>query len=278
MGLAVGWIRLGTQPRVIALALMACGAAGCSKEPARFNGDPPQATGTIAALIPPAPIPMGGGSADVATGAKPHIVAPQSRPAEISRPHGRPVPKAAVARTKEPPTAAKPAVKVVAPNLLPPKPPAPQALASTEPVPSPAVAPAGADPVKETDAAPSFHWPVRGQVIAGFGPQPDGRRNDGIDIAVPENTPIKAADDGVVIYSGDRLKSFGNLVLVRHGNDYVTAYAHAKEIRVKKGDAIKGGDVIGISGQTGSAAVPELHFEIRKGTAPVDPMRLLHGA
>jgi murein DD-endopeptidase MepM/ murein hydrolase activator NlpD len=82
----------------------------------------------------------------------------------------------------------------------------------------------------------------------------------------------------VVIYSGNQLKSFGNLVLVRHGNDYVTAYAHAKELRVKKGDTIKAGEVIGISGQTGSVAVPELHFEIRKGSTPVDPTRLLRGA
>jgi murein DD-endopeptidase MepM/ murein hydrolase activator NlpD len=280
MGLAIGWIHLGPQPRVIALALMACCAAGCSQEPARFNGDPPQATGTIAALIPPAPIPMGGAS-DGATGAKPRIVAPQSRPAEISRPYRAAVPQAAGARPKEPPTAAKPPVKLA--TLPVPKPPAPRSaapktLASSPPARSPAEAPAAVEPTQETDAAPSFHWPVRGQVIAGFGPKPDGQRNDGIDIAVPENTPIKAADDGVVIYSGNQLKSFGNLVLVRHSNDYVTAYAYAKEVRVKKGDTIKSGDVIGTSGQTGNAAAPEVHFEIRKGSTPVDPIRLLHGA
>jgi murein DD-endopeptidase MepM/ murein hydrolase activator NlpD len=115
------------------------------------------------------------------------------------------------------------------------------------------------------------------QVIAGFGPRPDGQRNDGINIAVPENTPIKAADDGVVAYSGNDLKSFGNLVLVRHANDYVTVYAHAKELRVKAGDQIKGGDLIGLSGQTGNVDTPQIHFEIRKGSTPVDPMQLLHG-
>jgi murein DD-endopeptidase MepM/ murein hydrolase activator NlpD len=94
---------------------------------------------------------------------------------------------------------------------------------------------------------------------------------------VPENTPIKAADDGVVAYSGNELKSFGNLVLVRHANDYVTVYAHAKELRVKAGDQIKGGDLIGLSGQTGNVDTPQIHFEIRKGSTPVDPMQLLHG-
>jgi murein DD-endopeptidase MepM/ murein hydrolase activator NlpD len=95
---------------------------------------------------------------------------------------------------------------------------------------------------------------------------------------VPENTPIKAADDGVVIYSGNELKSFGNLLLVRHSNNYITAYAHAKELRVKRGDTIKSGEIIGMSGQSGNTSTPEIHFEIRKGSTPVDPMQFLHGA
>ena len=93
---------------------------------------------------------------------------------------------------------------------------------------------------------------------------------------MPENTPIKAADDGVVAYSGNDLKSFGNLVLVRHANDYVTVYAHANELQVKAGDQIKSGDLIGLSGQTGDVDTPQIHFEIRKGSTPVDPMQLLH--
>ena len=83
---------------------------------------------------------------------------------------------------------------------------------------------------------------------------------------------------GRLLYSGNELKSFGNLVLVRHSNDYITAYAHAKELRVKRGDAIKSGEIIGMSGQTGTVDSPKFHFEIRKGSAPVDPMQLLHGA
>ena len=95
---------------------------------------------------------------------------------------------------------------------------------------------------------------------------------------MPENTPIKAAEDGVVAYAGSELKGYGNLILVRHPNGYVTAYAHAKELLVKRGDPIKRGEVIAKSGQTGNVDVPELHFEVRKGTAPVDPMPFLNGA
>ena len=119
---------------------------------------------------------------------------------------------------------------------------------------------------------------MRGRIIAGFGPKPNGQQNDGIDVAVPENTPIKAAEDGVVAYAGNELKGYGNLVLVKHPNGYVTAYAHAKELLVKRGDQIKRGEVIGKSGQSGNAEAPELHFEVRKGSAPVDPMQFLHGA
>jgi murein DD-endopeptidase MepM/ murein hydrolase activator NlpD len=129
-----------------------------------------------------------------------------------------------------------------------------------------------------TETAPGFRWPVRGRIIAGFGPKPNGQQNDGIDVAVPENTPIKAAEDGVVAYAGSELKGYGNLVLVRHPNGYVTAYAHAKELLVKRGDQIKRGDVIAKSGQSGNVDAPQLHFEVRKGSAPVDPMQFLNGA
>jgi murein DD-endopeptidase MepM/ murein hydrolase activator NlpD len=128
------------------------------------------------------------------------------------------------------------------------------------------------------ESAPSLRWPVHGRVIAAFGSKSNGQANDGIDVAVPENTPVKAADDGVVAYAGNELKGYGNLVLVRHPSGYVTAYAHAKELLVKKGDPIKRGQVIAKSGQTGNVEVPELHFEVRKGTAPIDPMQFLGGA
>ena len=114
--------------------------------------------------------------------------------------------------------------------------------------------------------------------IAGYGPKPNGQQNDGINLSVPEGTPVKAAEDGVVAYAGNELKGYGNLVLVRHSNGYVTAYAHASELLVKRGDPIKRGQVIAKSGQSGEVASPQLHFEIRKGSSPVDPLQFLNGA
>jgi murein DD-endopeptidase MepM/ murein hydrolase activator NlpD len=143
-------------------------------------------------------------------------------------------------------------------------------------------APAAETPVKATSEAtgalPTFRWPVRGKVITAYGAKANGKANDGINLAVPEGTPVKAAEDGVVAYSGNELKGYGNLVLVRHSNGYVTAYAHASELLVKRGDTIKRGQVIAKSGQSGEVGSPQLHFEIRKGSSPVDPLQFLNGA
>ena len=129
-----------------------------------------------------------------------------------------------------------------------------------------------------TGALPTFRWPVRGKVITSYGAKTNGKANDGINLAVPEGTPVKAAEDGVVAYSGNELKGYGNLVLVRHTNGYVTAYAHASELLVKRGDTIKRGQIIAKSGQSGEVGSPQLHFEIRKGSSPVDPLQFLNGA
>jgi murein DD-endopeptidase MepM/ murein hydrolase activator NlpD len=129
-----------------------------------------------------------------------------------------------------------------------------------------------------TGALPTFRWPVRGKVITTYGAKTNGKSNDGINLAVPEGTPVKAAEDGVVAYAGNELKGYGNLVLVRHSNGYVTAYAHASELLVKRGDPIKRGQVIAKSGQSGEVGSPQLHFEIRKGSSPVDPLQFLNGA
>ncbi|WP_338700875.1 LysM peptidoglycan-binding domain-containing M23 family metallopeptidase [Bradyrhizobium sp. 26S5] len=141
-----------------------------------------------------------------------------------------------------------------------------------------AEAPAATKSSEATGALPTFRWPVRGKVITAYGSKTNGKVNDGINVAVPEGTPVKAAEDGVVAYSGNELKGYGNLVLVRHSNGYVTAYAHASEILVKRGDTIKRGQVIAKSGQSGEAGSPQLHFEIRKGSSPVDPLQFLNGA
>ena len=132
--------------------------------------------------------------------------------------------------------------------------------------------------VEPAGAMPSFRWPVRGRIISGFGPKTSGQQNDGINIAVPEGTEVKAAEEGVVAYAGNELKGYGNLVLIRHPNGYVSAYAHASELMVKRGDTIRRGQTIARAGQSGNVTSPQLHFEIRKGSTPVDPTRYLGGA
>jgi len=150
--------------------------------------------------------------------------------------------------------------------------------AQANPAPEAAEATPAPKPAETTSALPTFRWPVRGKVITGYGAKTNGKSNDGINVAVPEGTPVKAAEDGVVAYSGNELKGYGNLILVRHANGYVTAYAHASELLVKRGDTIKRGQVIAKSGQSGEVGSPQLHFEIRKGSQPVDPLQFLNGA
>lgn len=119
-----------------------------------------------------------------------------------------------------------------------------------------------------------MRWPVRGRVIADYG-KGGSRSNDGIDIQVPEGTPVKAAENGVVIYAGDGLKEFGNTVLVRHENGLVTVYGHASALKVERGQKVKRGQEIALSGMSGSTDAPKLHFEVRKNSAPVDPASFL---
>jgi murein DD-endopeptidase MepM/ murein hydrolase activator NlpD len=119
-----------------------------------------------------------------------------------------------------------------------------------------------------------FRWPARGRVISGF----TGKGgNEGISIALPEGTPVKAAEGGVVAYSGSELKGYGNLILVRHDNGFVSAYANNGELLVKRGEKVKRGQLIAKSGQTGNVSSPQLHFELRKGATPVDPLQHLSG-
>ncbi len=122
---------------------------------------------------------------------------------------------------------------------------------------------------------PAMRWPVRGKVISAYGSKPNGLKNEGINIAVPEGTSIRAAENGVVAYAGNELKGYGNLVLIRHDGGWVTAYAHAKELLVKRGDTVRRGDIIAKAGQTGSVSSPQLHFEVRKGATAMDPVKYL---
>ncbi|MCQ0987457.1 peptidoglycan DD-metalloendopeptidase family protein [Jiella marina] len=120
-----------------------------------------------------------------------------------------------------------------------------------------------------------FRWPVQGRVLKRFGEKVDGRRNDGLNISVPRGTPVKAAENGVVIYSGNGLKEFGNTILVKHDNGLVTVYGHADTLLVDKGATVRRGQEIAKSGMSGDTDVPILHFEVRKNSAPVDPTKYL---
>jgi murein DD-endopeptidase MepM/ murein hydrolase activator NlpD len=134
---------------------------------------------------------------------------------------------------------------------------------------SPAAAPA------ITAAEPSsgrFRWPARGRVIAAYGRRPDGTHNDGINLALPQGAEIHATEGGKVAYAGNELKGYGNLVLIRHDNGWVSAYAHNEELLVKRDDVVRRGQVIAKAGKTGTVDQPQLHFELRQGSKPVDPL------
>jgi murein DD-endopeptidase MepM/ murein hydrolase activator NlpD len=156
-----------------------------------------------------------------------------------------------------------PMIKKPAPLALPKSPDAESATVATSETP--------------VDANPqlALRWPLRGKIISGFGPKQNGLKNEGINIAVPEGTNIQAAEGGVVAYAGNELKGYGNLVLIRHEGGYVTAYAHAAKLLVKKGDLVKRGAIIAIAGQTGAVQSPQLHFEVRKGATALDPQKFL---
>jgi murein DD-endopeptidase MepM/ murein hydrolase activator NlpD len=126
-----------------------------------------------------------------------------------------------------------------------------------------------------TAGAPTFAWPVTGRVISDFGAIANGGKNDGINIATPMGAPIHASASGTVSYAGDELKDYGNLVLVKHTGGYTTAYAHADRLVVARGDFVARGQVIGYSGQTGDVTSPQLHFEIRSATTPLNPRAYL---
>ena len=171
-----------------------------------------------------------------------------------------------------------------APTMLRP----PGAKPAPTPIPAPSAAPAPA-PQQEVAAAPPpkpepkaeaappqrggarFLWPVKGKLISGFGPKPDGLHNDGLNIAAPKGTAVVAADNGVVAYAGNELRGFGNLLLLKHADGWITAYAHLDKIEVERGATVKRGQLIARVGQTGGVSSPQLHFELRKGSQAVDP-------
>jgi murein DD-endopeptidase MepM/ murein hydrolase activator NlpD len=228
-----------------------------------------------------------------------HVVASGETLSSIARKHRITIHELATANSMTPETPLKVGMKLnvpartgtktasLAPAVPAPAVPAPAkpTLQSVKPAEQPVASARIAAPTAEAAAdepgpaaaagMPTFRWPLRGRVTTNFGSKTAGGASDGIDLAVPEGTAVRAADDGVVAYAGNELKGYGNLVLIRHANGFVTAYANASEISVKRNDQVHRGQVIAKSGQTGSAATPQLHFEIRKNSAPVDPMQYL---
>lgn len=183
------------------------------------------------------------------------------------------------------PAPAQPAAAQPAPAPAAPAPAAPAATpAASAPAPA-ASAPAASSTVEAQSqvaaVAPAssgisqFRWPVQGRVVRGFGDRNGSRRSDGLDISVPQGSPVKAAENGVVIYAGEGLKEFGKTVLIRHDNGLVTVYGHADEILVERGATVRRGQDIAKAGMTGDTDVPMLHFEVRKDSTPVDPTQFL---
>ncbi len=223
------------------------------------------------------------------------IAVPRSPPA-----HSRPAPAAAPPVAHEA-ASAKPATATTAPAITTPVAAAapvataPKQVAHEAPA-QPAAAPSASSTALAT-AAPAasaskedeeeiatipsgtgidqMRWPVQGRVIKSFGDKVGSRRNDGLNISVPRGTPIKAAENGVVIYAGEGLKEFGKTVLVKHDNGLVTVYGHADDIKVQRGATVKRGQEIATAGMTGDADAPMLHFEVRKDSSPVNPMTYL---
>ncbi|HTQ33609.1 MAG TPA: LysM peptidoglycan-binding domain-containing M23 family metallopeptidase [Stellaceae bacterium] len=200
--------------------------------------------------------------------AHPETVAPVAQPsASVAKtepdviPLDGPLPKETAAAPPPREAAAAPA------TLTPPKP---------EPL-----APAAVPPPVQTAAPPAaetggrFPWPVRGRVLANYGNMPGGGHNDGINIAAPRGTPVRSIDAGTVAYAGNEVKGYGNIVLIRHANGWISAYAHLEDVTVKQGETISAGEVIAKVGNSGGVQQPQLHFELRRGKRPVDPKEFL---
>jgi murein DD-endopeptidase MepM/ murein hydrolase activator NlpD len=120
-----------------------------------------------------------------------------------------------------------------------------------------------------------FIWPVQGKIISGFGAKDQGHQNDGINISAPRGTPVRATENGVVAYAGNELRGFGNLVLIRHADGWITAYAHNDKLLVRRGQIVRKGQDIATVGSSGGVGEPQLHFQMRQGKNAVDPAKQL---
>jgi murein DD-endopeptidase MepM/ murein hydrolase activator NlpD len=219
-----------------------------------------------------------------------HVVQPNETLISIAKHHGKTVAEIAAANRISPYERVKvgerltiPGTRMVqAPRQVPaqPRPSVAPRIANNEPQPSArTLSPPDArrdEEAEATGSAERLRWPAIGRIISHFHERlENGQLNDGINISVPEGTPIHAAADGVIAYAGNELKGYGNLILIRHSNGFVTAYAHTGDILVKRNEDVRRGQVIAHAGETGAVNSPQLHFETRKGSVPVDPGQYL---
>jgi murein DD-endopeptidase MepM/ murein hydrolase activator NlpD len=220
---------------------------------------PPPVASSPTAAAPVTPSPMAPSPTVPPSMSSPRSVAAAAPSPSLptpARPEGGP---ASVAALPMPP-AAVPAAPPARPMTE------PASLTTEEP---PIPAPAGS--AGEPSRAGHFLWPVNGTIVSDFGSKPGGLQNDGINIAAARGTPIRAADNGVVVYAGNELRGFGNLLLIKHRGGWITAYAHAEQLLVHRGDEVKRGQIIARVGSTGGVTTPQLHFEVRKGARPLNP-------
>jgi murein DD-endopeptidase MepM/ murein hydrolase activator NlpD len=225
-------------------------------------------------LSPPYPIQVG--RSLVIPGAGPPRLA--AAPTSVA------APPPATTRPALPATAAPNSPSAAAEPLAP-----PAALHDAEPAPEASPPAASAAPPRAVPESPdsgsaetppaaragAFLWPVRGHILANYGTKPDGTHNDGINIAAPRGAAVQAVDAGVVAYTGNELRGYGNLVLVKHANGWISAYAHCDAILVKRGEKVGRGQVIARVGSTGNVTEPQLHFELRRGQHAVDPREFM---
>lgn len=253
--------------------MVASGTASGGAVPLTPQGSPAGRGSVQATELPPpgSPSSSSGGisAAPLPPPSKPAGTA-EPAPAQIAQaPAGDTTYQPGQAPTMLRPPGAKPTpTPIPAPSAAPSAAPAPQQEVAAAPPPKPEPKAEAATPPR---GGARFLWPVKGKLISGFGPKPDGLHNDGLNIAAPKGTAVVAADNGVVAYAGNELRGFGNLLLLKHSDGWITAYAHLDKIEVERGATVKRGQVIARVGQTGGVSSPQLHFELRKGSQAVDP-------
>lgn len=263
--------------------------SGAATDSAPIVAAAPRASISSAPLAPPPG--AAGGPPSAAGSIAPQPASPAAAPTSMAPPSATPdatrvpsvapaLPKASTASpTALAPPSGAPRIAAVAPPVMA---PAPSVALTQPPAPAPPAAaapsPGSTSPATAAAAgAPHFLTPVKGDIIGRFGPDGSGQKNDGINIAAPAGTSVQAADGGTVIYAGNELPAFGNLVMIRHAGGWVTAYGHLGSIAVQRGASVARGQSVGTIGQTGSVSSPQLHFEIRQGSSPVDPAPYLAG-